>query len=78
MTFNGGINGVLTLQCSAGVVLDGAVGRWQPGTGALKILSVLPELLESGMGVGQRQDGGEDSYRLHSVYVDASSDVWNE
>ena len=66
------------MQRSAGVVLDRAVGRWQPGTGALKILSVLPELLESGMGVGKRQNGGEDSYGLHSVYIGASSVVWNE
>jgi hypothetical protein len=67
-----------TLKSVAGVVLNRAVGRWQPGTGALKILSVLPKLLESGMGVGQRQDGREDSYGLHGVYFDASSDVWNE
>ena len=66
------------MQRSAGVVLDRAVGRWQPGTGALKILSVLPELLESGVGIGKCQDGREDSYGLHNVYVDASSDVWNE
>ena len=68
----------LTLESIAGVILDGAVGRWQPGTSALEILSVLPELLESGVGIGQRQDGGEDSYGLHSVYIGASSDVWNE
>jgi hypothetical protein len=68
----------VALKSVAGVVFNRAVGRWQPGTSAFKILSVLPELLESGMGVGQRQDGGEYGYGFHTVYVDASSDVWNE
>jgi hypothetical protein len=42
---NGLENGTVhTLQGSARVLLDGAVGRGQPSTGALEILAVLPEL----------------------------------
>lgn len=69
----------LTLKSVASVILDGTVGWRQPGASALKVLSVLPELLESCVGVGQRRHGGESSYGLHLVCGDASSDVvWNE
>lgn len=66
----GKIHGRHTLKGVAGVVLDGAVGGGQPSTGALQILSVLPELLPSGVGVGQGGQGGESCYGLHGVQGD--------
>ena len=67
--------GRLTLQGGAGVALDRAVGRGQPGAGALEIFAVFPKLLESGMGASDGRDGGKNSCGLHGVYSDASNDV---
>jgi hypothetical protein len=66
----GGSGADIALQSFAGVVLNRAVGGRQTSTSALKILSVLPELLESGVGVGQRHDSGESCDGLHFVYGD--------
>jgi hypothetical protein len=56
---------ILTLKCSACVVLDRAVGGWESGTSALKVLSVLPELLPCGVGVGQCDNCGKCCDGLH-------------
>jgi hypothetical protein len=65
-TFSGCCGRVdVALQSGARVILNGAVGRWEPGTSAFKVLSVLPELLPSGVGVGHREDGGKSCDGLH-------------
>jgi hypothetical protein len=64
---SGDIQASLTLQRGACVVLNRTVGRGKPGTSALQIFAVLPELLPCSMCVGQRNDRGESCYGLHVV-----------
>lgn len=55
----------VALQRGAAVVLNGAVGRDLPDTLAAEVLTVLPEVLPCGVGVGSGSEASDNSSGLH-------------